>query len=290
MPRDKIGIGRFYAPNTYPEFALHNGQPPAALLKLPALLMPEVEGNAAQSAYIAKLSSVRIHEGIVHVEFRVSKSYPVLVVRDVVALAPDLDISTAGYSLTHTHWTVNNADLLSVLRKNNLIARSVKRAKATEPPAPPRVRTAVMTNADGIIVMAEALRRDIDEKIQVLRGERPNHPDAQHLRDSAIADYESLRAQVALLQAEIIKLKQSSSSVSVAAQQAQSFGTSVSNWWRKDSNRVLSHGASASLILSLVGFTSLIGVNPTVSMAVSSALIGGKPVVDAIKAVVKKSG
>lgn len=282
--RDRLPADRFYAASDYPAFQLVDGQAPSSLLALPALLMPEVDVSKAQTAQIATVVGARTSRGALIIEYVIDQTVPSLLVSDLLKLADDLDISTGGVALTRTRWSLNDADLIGVLLGHKLIRkpRPLKRS------AKVNTRTAVRTNADQIIVMAEVLARAIDEKIDALKRQRPNDPDAIVMRDTAISDYESLRRQVGALQLEIAKFKRDEVSETKAVTAVQTFGGSVSSWWKKDHNRVLSRGADMGLILMMVSFCSLMGVNPDLSFAAASAIVGGKPVVEAIKAAVKK--
>jgi hypothetical protein len=159
--------------------------------------------------------------------------------------------------------------------------------KAKKPTSAARVRTSVRTNKDQIIIAAESLSRAIDEKLDHLNRQKPNSDEAIADRDKAISDYESLKAQVKALQDDISKFKRAEISESKAVVAATTFGSTVDNWWQKDHCRVLSRAADFGLIMSVVGMVSLIGVQAQIPMLCASAIVGGKPVVEVLKAYFK---
>lgn len=115
--RGTISASRFYADRDAPQFALINGEAPQALLDLPALLMPEVDGTTVgQTARIATITKATVvGRGELRIDYIDDPLIPRIPVSKIIELAADLDISTEGFALTHTHWTVRKADLFRVL-------------------------------------------------------------------------------------------------------------------------------------------------------------------------------
>lgn len=108
------------------QFALVGGVAPPALLALPTLFMPEVDNQKEQIAHIGTVTSAKTYDGELHLEYVFDPSIRPISVAKIVDLAPQLDIETGGFSLTHTHWQVKNVDLFRVLL----------RSEATKAPAP----------------------------------------------------------------------------------------------------------------------------------------------------------
>ena len=112
--KDTISASRFYP--VHDEFKLSDGVVPAALLALPALLIPEVGSSAAdQGARIAKIHSAKNIGGELNLNYTIDPDFSPIPVDKIVEWAKELDIETSGFNLTHTHWTVNDADLFEVL-------------------------------------------------------------------------------------------------------------------------------------------------------------------------------
>jgi len=124
---DSISPSRFSCDRDHPEFALVNGEAPPALLALPALLMPEVDDTMSQTARVVTITRARIvGRGELRVDYADDPHIPAIPVKTIIGLATDLDIYTEGFALTHTHWTVRNADLFRVLLQH----------EATKAPSP----------------------------------------------------------------------------------------------------------------------------------------------------------
>lgn len=117
--RDTISLSRFY-PRNMEIFKVKNGIVPAELLALPALLMPEVDKSENQIARVAQLHSAKISGRDVIVDYVIDQDIPPLPVSLLIKHASELDISTEGYNLQHTQWSVNNADLYRTLLKIGL--------------------------------------------------------------------------------------------------------------------------------------------------------------------------
>lgn len=115
--QDTISVSRFYAGQADPAFAISNGEVPPALLKLPALLVPEKDGQAPQPqmARVVSISRARVYGKEIRIEYADVPYIPPIPFDSIVKLAGELEISTEGFSLFHTHWTVRDADLFRVL-------------------------------------------------------------------------------------------------------------------------------------------------------------------------------
>jgi hypothetical protein len=150
-----------------------------------------------------------------------------------------------------------------------------------------RIASTVKANRNQIVVATEALALQIDDKLAKLKNENPNSPEAIAARDSAISDYEVLRAQVTTLQQAVAKLTASAKSKEQAAKAALSFGDGVKGWWNKQHVNILEKSAEMGLVLSAVGVCSLLGVSPNMAMAAAVALVGGKSVAKGLRGVVK---
>jgi len=112
---DTISSSRFYGTD---KFAFKDGRAPEALLKLPVLFMPEVDRDVVQFARVGKVSKARVSDREIKLEYSFDTKIPPIPVPKIVELAEELSISTSGYSLTHTHWDVLDANLFEVLLRS----------------------------------------------------------------------------------------------------------------------------------------------------------------------------
>jgi len=149
------------------------------------------------------------------------------------------------------------------------------------------VAVSVRTNRTGIVLSVASLIVLIDDKLATLRDERPNARDAQAVRDESIARYESVRRELENLGNAAVGLDGQGASKENAENAAMSFGRCVRDWWDKRHKEICSKAFDAGLFVSCVAICSLAGSGGELAVAVSGALIGGKPVIEALKAIAK---
>jgi len=158
--------------------------------------------------------------------------------------------------------------------------------KRKRPARTARIATNVKANRDQILITAEALALQIDDKITELKDQKPNSPDAIDARDSEISDYQALKTQVEDLKKAVAKLTASAKSKEHAAKAAISFVDGVQDWWNKRHADFLDKSAGWGLVLSAVGVCSLIGAHPMVTATVA-AVVGGRSAAKALKDAIK---
>lgn len=150
-----------------------------------------------------------------------------------------------------------------------------------------KIGNAVKANSNQIVIATAALAALIDERLSSLKEQKPNSPEAIETRDTAILDYEALRAKVNDLQDAVAKFTKGKIKEVTIQKKALSFGEGVQSWWQKDHQKVLSTAYGTGVFLSAIGVCSLIGVNPDVAAATAAALIGGKSIGAALKGLPK---
>jgi hypothetical protein len=141
----------------------------------------------------------------------------------------------------------------------------------------------VQTNRIAIVLSIASLMVLIDERLAQLRDERPNAKDAQALRDDAIARYESIRRAAEALRNAADE--GGGINEQKAKNAAKSFWQCVHDWWNERHVEICSRVFDAGLFVSCVAVCSLVGSGGPVTVAVTGALIGGKPVIEALKAI-----
>jgi hypothetical protein len=146
----------------------------------------------------------------------------------------------------------------------------------------------VRINRIAIVLSVASLVVLIDEKLGRLRDERPNDRDAQAVRDEAIARYESIKQNLEALRNATVGLdERESASNENAENAAKSFGQCVRDWWNERHIEICSKAFDAGLFTLCVSVCSLVGSGGPLTVGVSGALIGGKPVIEALKAMAK---
>jgi hypothetical protein len=138
-----------------------------------------------------------------------------------------------------------------------------------------------------LLLSASALLLLIDEKIATLWGQHPNSHEAIQARDFEIAHYQGLRTQLQTLRDDAAAFAQGSTKETSAVQSVKTYAEGVQSWWTKRYDQICERTFEMGLFISAVGVCSLAGAGGWVSVAISGALVGGKPVVDAIKSIGK---
>jgi hypothetical protein len=151
-----------------------------------------------------------------------------------------------------------------------------------------RYRTAagrvIVQNAAQIELQTASLTLLIDEKLATLRAERPNSREAQKRRDDQIADYERLKAQLEQLRTAAGAFSKAPKKERAAVEATKTFAEGVRSWWTKSHQRICERAFDMGLFLSAVGICSIAGAGGTLGVVISGALVGGKPVIEAVKA------
>jgi hypothetical protein len=66
------------------------------------------------------------------------------------------------------------------------------------------------------------------------------------------------------------------------------FAQGIRNWWDKDHDKICAKTYDMGLFAAAVGVCSFAGAGGPMAVAISAALVGGKPVADAFKGIAKK--
>jgi hypothetical protein len=150
---------------------------------------------------------------------------------------------------------------------------------------------AIQRNQTTVVLQAGALLLLVEEKITSLKDERQrlNDPDSIAKCDEAIALFDGLKQQLESIRTTTVELEQPKGE-SKAAKAALSFMQGVRNWWNKKHVDICNKTFDAGLFLSCAALCSHIGASGDSAVVVSGAVVAGKPVVEALKAVAKRLG
>jgi len=171
-------------------------------------------------------------------------------------------------------------------------AASPKSSTNRKPPKSRRMRTtvgrSVQANDVTIILSVVSVLVLIDEKLALLRDERPNDSDTQAARDEAISHYESTKRDIEALRDVAFKIKHGTVEEKVVTRVTSTFTQGVRNWWGKRHEDICSKAYDATLFVSCVNLCALAGCGGTAAIAVAGALVGGKPVIEALRTLPKR--
>jgi hypothetical protein len=145
----------------------------------------------------------------------------------------------------------------------------------------------VVANQDQIVLSTTAILLLIDEKLAFVRERRPNSDDAKAALRQEIARFELLRQQVDEFRIATRMFARREAREAAIVQSTKTFMEGIQSWWTKSHQQICDRSLDMALFLSSVGVCSLAGAGGPLSVVVSGALVGGKPVVDAIKSIGK---
>ena len=158
----------------------------------------------------------------------------------------------------------------------------------TKPSARTKVGKSIELNHAQLVLASTALIIQIDERLHALRSERPNSAEAIAERDQIVLDYDALRGELEALRQSIADFKTGRTKESDVVKRVDSFSDGVRSWWSKRHEMICDKVLDMSLFLSAVTICSLAGASGNMAVATSAVLVGGKPVVEALKSIGKK--
>jgi uncharacterized small protein (DUF1192 family) len=181
------------------------------------------------------------------------------------------------------------------LFKFDELLRLLRRQRRRPPPPKPkvdRVVRAVSTNKQSLVLMAASVVTMIDEKIEQLKGQKPNDPDRVQEHENSLSDYEALKARVLALQAAVENFKATPAKTKEIKKAAGAFRAGVEDWWKQSHNTILSTSFGMTVFVLGTAICTQLGVPPAHGAYLSAALAGGSSVAGALKKMPKllKSG
>jgi hypothetical protein len=173
---------------------------------------------------------------------------------------------------------------------------TLREKKATRSP---RARTtigkAVLTNRPQIELVGASFLVLIDERLETLRQGRPNSREARAATDAAIADLEDLKRRVEAFLGAAAQFSVSEAKEKAVVENTNWLTAGIRDWWSKRHVQACDKAFDKALKAIDVGalfgigvaICSLAGADPNLGVAISGAMVGGKHVVDVIKALAK---
>lgn len=162
--------------------------------------------------------------------------------------------------------------------------------KSRLPKSVPRteIGKAIASNNHHILLNIEPLFALIEKRIAELHDERPNSQEARSIRDNEITELEDIKKQLVALRAVSRDFPLGRREEEAAVGTAVTFTKGVMNWWSKSHVKICDNVTAAGLFVGCVGICSLVGSGGPITVALSAALVGGKPILEALKSLPKK--
>jgi hypothetical protein len=174
---------------------------------------------------------------------------------------------------------------------------TVKRAKGRRSARTP-VGRSVLKNAAQIELTGASLVLQIDQRLESLRQERErlNSEESQAAVDTAISDWDDLRRRVEAFLETASQFAAAQTAEAAVNQKTLSLTDGVHAWWSKRHVQICDKVFDKALQAGDVGLFGMVfglclwaGAEPNLSVAIPGAWFGGKPVVEAIKACLKRN-
>jgi hypothetical protein len=164
-----------------------------------------------------------------------------------------------------------------------------------KPPRPPKVGKAktkigkaVEANEAAINLAISGLILQVDDKLEVLRQERPNSDDAITHRDMRISDYERMRTELENIRAVVAAFTKGRAKEKEVVKSVATFREGIQNWWHKGHEAIINKTFDTGLFLSSVGILTLMNADVKKGMIVSGTLIAGKSIAGGLNGMKKK--
>jgi hypothetical protein len=150
-------------------------------------------------------------------------------------------------------------------------------------PASTTIAVTVLRNRAEIDLLAASFLVLIEDRLEALRQERSNSDEAAAL----ITDYEDLKSRVEAFLARASQFAEKKTTESAVVAATTSFADGIGNFWSKHHVQICSKAYDMGLFGIGVAISSLAG-NP-LAIAIPGVIVGGKPVLEAIKSICSKS-
>jgi hypothetical protein len=184
-------------------------------------------------------------------------------------------------------YTNRNVRQFTIKELERLLAKQQPKRPRT-PKSKTKIGKGVEANKDQIFVQIASLTLQIDAKLDALRDERPNSPEAAEARDAHIAEYEAMRSQLEDIRTAVILYIMSEDSEKQVVEAVNTFKGTVGEWWDKSRNKIMDSASSSALFVGSAGLLHLMNADSGIALAITGTIIGGETVGRAIKALPRK--
>jgi hypothetical protein len=179
-------------------------------------------------------------------------------------------------------------ELEKFLDREHPLGKSPRLSRRDKSAARTRAGKALTVNADQLLTAIATSILLIEEKVEALSHERPNSDKAIAERDSSIEDLTRIRCHLEIIRKLPDQLNNGTVSETAASKSVKTFADGVKAFWNKRHETICARAYDAALFSSLVLVGSLAGSPGGWTLAVSAAMVGGKPVMDGLRGLSKK--
>jgi hypothetical protein len=183
---------------------------------------------------------------------------------------------------------MNIAEFETALSRLQRRERSRAPAKHGTTPARTRAVKALLANADELQTAATTSLLLIENRLEVLRHERPNSDQSIAQRDDEIKALTQMKGQLETVRNLPDELKRGTVKENEANKSIKSFSDAVREYWNANSEAICDKAVNIALFTSTVLVCKLAGASGDFTIAVSAAIAGGKTVMDGLKGIMRK--
>jgi hypothetical protein len=172
--------------------------------------------------------------------------------------------------------------------------RNISRSSTQTPTT--LIGKALHQRREEVLIALAAVTVLIDEKLAQLNYNPPNSDEARTQWDEAINELKELKIIVDQLRHDVHAYITGSKTEKDTVRTAKAFRTGIEEYWSKNSMKLIDRGLNAvqsgvsiGLFLAGVGACTAMGQGSAVTTAICGAIVGGKPVVEALRAIAQKT-
>jgi hypothetical protein len=147
-----------------------------------------------------------------------------------------------------------------------------------------KIGAAVLQNEDAINLLAASFLSFIEDKLSTLQQTPPNSEEAKAILAQEIADYEDLKRRIEAFLTAAALYSANHDTETAVVESTVSFAEGLSNWWTKKHIQICDKAYDVGLFTLGAGVCWLAGAGGELAAIVPGVLVGGKPVVEVLKA------
>jgi hypothetical protein len=180
--------------------------------------------------------------------------------------------------------TVSNAQLDGAAVHTPTALPDVLETPRSKREAQTDIGKAVLQNKIPIELVASSFLLFIDQKIDALQQQPPNSDESKAAVAKEIADCEDLKRRVEAFLGRTREFSSGKSAEQALVESTTSIEKGLSNWWHRDHIQICNKAFDMSLFSLGMSLCLLAGAGGTLAAILPGVLVGGAPIVDAIKA------
>ena len=164
-----------------------------------------------------------------------------------------------------------------------------------KPTAKTRIGKSVQVNEKEIQLAISGLMLQIEAKLEALRDERPNSPDAVAQHNAQLTNFERMKAELERIRELVAAFKKGKAPEKDVVKATKTFRQGIEQWWTDKSGEILTSTAKGAVLVSSIGLLALMKADSVAAItAVATVVNGGailkaKQIGKAVKRIAKRA-